>query len=75
MIDVADMAYELAEYEFLHAPVQWILDTYQPDYAPGDSIQEAMDRAWHAILRDHTSRPQKDIIHAYIQLTGESDYE
>ena len=59
-ISVQDMAYELAEYEYLHLPIHEILATYGPRDYNGSAfdvqegkvdIQEAMDKAYDSLQK------------------------
>ena len=72
-LTIEQKAMELAEHDFLHAPIQWILETYAPGHDPSkDTIQKALDDAWNALLEEHKARKPRQIELAHSLLMGET---
>jgi hypothetical protein len=74
MVSTFDMAYELAEYDFLHMPIQYLLDAYTDQWQDGDDLQKAMDKGWKNLLKEWTSRTEADIQAAYAKLITTEEY-
>ena len=52
-----DMAYELAEYAFIHMPVRELTERYNGE--------------WEGVHREYTSQPETLLRHMYYNLTGQ----
>ena len=74
MISIEDMAFELAEYDYLHAPVQYLLDAYTDQWQDNQNIQKALDKAWREVHKEWTSKTDEAIQAAYTQLISTEEY-
>ena len=69
-ISVEDMAYELAEYDFLNAPIRYLLDAYTDQWQDDDDIEVALDKAWRELHKEWTRKPEAIIKASYADLTN-----
>lgn len=61
-ISTADMAFELAEREYLNVPFQYVIEHHNGD----------LSAAWGAIMAEWSSLPEQDIRDIYRQMKGDT---